>query len=406
MAQAANRKLTIFVHRASECLTDHEPHGDGLICFSLLNGLAQRGHKVFAYANRAPIHHCHPNLQVRTARHRVPANSLADWEHAWRAERWFGQLLQQNPIDMVWRMHPYGGCLHPPRTQGRTLVIGPLFHGWPAHLAAGETTGRPRLGVGIGPYVHRTSERTWQATLKRAKLLLCATVPLEQEMQAQFPGTATLHTPVIVDAPANLPPGENPQARSLRAARPFRLLLVAGLVSNKHPRLFVDTVRLLRAQGLNVEGVLIGDGLERADLQTYCAAQGLQESVVFRGKLPHADVWSELQQADVLVSCSGFEAYGRSIVEAMALGVPCVCYAGSGGPAEFITNGADGALVKELTPEAYARTIGELVASPPTWQALACGALHTAQQWRSETVLSQLELALFRICPAASMPGA
>src|SRR4051794_21660375 len=101
-------KLSVFVHRASERLTDHDSHGDGLICFSLLNGLAARGHRVYAYTDHPAVARAHPNLIVAGRRHRSPFNSLAPWEHAWRAERWLGQLLRTGPIDLVWRMHPYG----------------------------------------------------------------------------------------------------------------------------------------------------------------------------------------------------------------------------------------------------------------------------------------------------------
>src|SRR5690242_13181838 len=100
------KRLTIFVHRASELLTDHASHGDGLICFSLLNGLAERGHQIFAYADHAAIRECSPRLQVRTERHCTPANSLISWEHARRAERWLRELSRTQQIDLVWRMQP------------------------------------------------------------------------------------------------------------------------------------------------------------------------------------------------------------------------------------------------------------------------------------------------------------
>ena len=71
-----SKPLTIFVHRASECLTDHESHGDGLICFSLLSGLAERGHQIFAYTNTAPIRQCSPNLHVKTITSEYQRNAL------------------------------------------------------------------------------------------------------------------------------------------------------------------------------------------------------------------------------------------------------------------------------------------------------------------------------------------
>ena len=56
--------LNIFVQRASECLTDYFPNGDGLICFSLLGELAKRGHKIFAYTNRDEVKNRPVNLEI------------------------------------------------------------------------------------------------------------------------------------------------------------------------------------------------------------------------------------------------------------------------------------------------------------------------------------------------------
>ena len=126
-------KLSLFVHRASECLTDHEAHGEGLICFSLLKGLVDRGHRIFAYTNRVAVRDMPQGLIVRSGQHRVPANSLAPWEHTWRATRWLRQLIKEEPIDLVWHMNPAGGggCPRPPQTFGKPLVVGPLYYGWP-----------------------------------------------------------------------------------------------------------------------------------------------------------------------------------------------------------------------------------------------------------------------------------
>ena len=356
-------KLTIFVHRASECLTDHEAHGDGLICFSLLNGLAERGHRIFAYANRAPIRACHPNLQVRTAQHRVPANSLAPWEHGLRADRWLRELARNTKIDLVWRMHPYhGSCPAPPDTQGRPLVIGPMFYGWPADPAKPPTTGRPRLGVGIEPLARPFAERGWRRALAQASLLICATRPHTEAMRRQVPGAKTLTLPVIVEPPQGQAADPDKQSRTRTPGSRFHLLFVANLVAYKNPLVFCETLSLLRARGAAVQGTLIGDGPERKRLEAYCQANGLQDIIRFAGKTPNAEVYLRLQQADALVSLSEGEPYGRSIVEAMSVGTPVICHR-SGGPADFITDGVDGVLVDELTPGAYAQAVAKLIAS-------------------------------------------
>jgi glycosyltransferase involved in cell wall biosynthesis len=382
--------LSIFVHRASECLTDHESHGDGLICFSLLNGLAQRGHQIFAYANTAPIRKCHPNLVVKTARHRVPANSLAPYEHAWRADRWLKELAKTTPIDLVWRMHPYGvSCPTPPQTDGRPLVVGPLFYNWPKPAKGENPSGQPRFGVGLGGVLEPLGQRGWDRTLQRAALILCATEPHTEAIRAQYPNARVETLPVIIDTPDM---GDERRARM----PPVRLLFIANLVANKRPQIFCETIKSLRDRGIPAEGVVLGDGPERGALEAYCAQNGMNFAICFTGKVPNMEVFQHLRESHFLVSTSHGEPYGRGIAEAMAVGTPAVCHR-SGGPADFVADGEDGLLVDKLTGPAYAARIAEAIQGQEPWKTLSNNARCKAQDWRSEVVLTRLEEMLTQV---------
>ena len=396
-----HQTLSIFVHRASECLTDYESHGDGLICYSLLNGLAQRGHRIYAYANTAPICEEHPRLQVKTAQHRVPANSLANWEHSWRADQWQKELGRTTTFDLVWRMHPYSwGCPRPPLTNGKPLVVGPLFYGWPDQPATQNPLARPRFGIGIEGLVKPAALRGWQRTLSQAALILCATDNHTAAVQEEYPRSRVQTLPVIVDTPDDA--GRGLRA-SYSASRPLRLLFIANLLPYKQPLVFCEAIQRLRAYGIPAEGVLLGDGPERAKVEAYCAEHGLKSAVCFRGKVANAEVFEHLRESHFLVSTSLGEPYGRGIAEAMAVGIPAVCHR-SGGPADFIADGGDGLLVEELTPKAYADRIAEAVNRPGLWQALSENARRKAAAWRSEVVLSHLEESLLDVA-ARSVRG-
>lgn len=393
MTDTTARPLGIFVSYASGCLTDHEPHGDGLICFSLLDGLARRGHNVFAYTPHAAIRDGDPRLRVRVRGHLSPADSLAGWEHLWRAGRWLREVVRTERIDLTWRMHPYGAaCPGEPPTAGRPLMIGPLFRGWPADTPVPAGLGQPRFGFGIGKYLRPFTRRGWERAMRSAGLILCATPGHVREVQAKYPGARVLLTPVIVDPP----PGDRPQAR-WTGQGPFRLLFVANLYPGKNARMFCEVVCELRRRGLDARGTMIGDGVERAAVEELSAARGLGEHVRMLGKVPNAEVFGHLRTSHLLVSTSVGEPYGRGIAEAMAVGIPAACHR-SGGPAEFITSGEDGLLAGELTAAAYANAIAPVVADPARWDALAAGAARTAADWRSEVVLGALEQALVGLC--------
>ena len=386
--------LSIFVHRASECLTDHESHGDGLICFSLLNGLAERGHEVHAFANTAPIRKTSPRLHVKTARHRVPANSLASWEYSWRADQWLREVERDAPVDLVWRMHPYGAaCPSPPKTGGRPLVVGPLFYGWPDQPGTRPTSGQPRFGVGLQGLVRPLMERGWHQTLQAASLIFCATEPHTAAIQTQYPQAVVKTLPVIVTPPDGL--GTASQ-RGPEPGGPVTLLFVANLVPYKNPDVFIEMVALLRQSGVDAQGIILGDGPERERLQAQCTRLGMDRAICFVGKVPNAEVYRRVSEADFLVSLSQGEPYGRGITEAMSVGTPAVCHR-SGGPTDFIKDGEDGLLVDELTADAYATRIQSALRTPDNWGRLSVNATRKAEGWRSDVVLSRLEENLYAV---------
>ena len=87
----------------------------------------------------------------------------------------------------------------------------------------------------------------------------------------------------------------------------------------------------------------------------------LQDHVRFLGECD--DVPSLLRATDALLIPSWEEPFGRSMIEAMAMGVPVIATT-VGGPAEVITQRRDGMLVPPRKPEAWARAIKNLIKSP------------------------------------------
>ena len=344
---AEQRTLTIFVHRASECLTDHRSHGDGLICHSLLAGLARRGHKIYAFTNDDQVGNKVENLIVRGQAPRSPAHALANWELAWRANRWLKRIARHERIDLVWRMHPYGmGCPAVPAHGDRPLVVGPLFYAWPVASSA-EALGRPRLGFGIAPLLRPLAERGWARTLKQASLVICAT-PAHAQATSALTGGQVVSIPVMVQPPVGLEdkPADPEQA--------LRLLFVGNLEPKKNAQVFVETVALLERQNIAVQGAIVGEGSEDRALRDLAARLGV--SIQFLGRLPNNEIYGVMAQFDMLLSASVSEPYGRSIVEAMSVGTPALCHR-SGGPADIIDDGADGLLSSVLSAEAYAKLL-------------------------------------------------
>ncbi len=92
---------------------------------------------------------------------------------------------------------------------------------------------------------------------------------------------------------------------------------------------------------------IIGEGAQIEDYKRWVAGHGLQEKVVFAGRVPHERLRDEYDQAEIVVSPHIWtEPFGRTVAEAMAQGKAVVA-ANSGGPGEIIQDGWTGFLFEK-----------------------------------------------------------
>jgi glycosyltransferase involved in cell wall biosynthesis len=110
----------------------------------------------------------------------------------------------------------------------------------------------------------------------------------------------------------------------------LRLLSVGRLVEKKGHCYLIEACQLLRAQGVDFECRIVGDGPLRSELGSLIAHYGLEERVHLLGALPHSGVMSLLAWCDVFaLPCIIAEDGDRDgmpvvLAEAMAMEVPVV----------------------------------------------------------------------------------
>ncbi|MHA1730310.1 MAG: glycosyltransferase family 4 protein [Promethearchaeota archaeon] len=121
----------------------------------------------------------------------------------------------------------------------------------------------------------------------------------------------------------------------------FKCVVVGSFTLGKRQEDAVRAIGVLAERGVDVELAMVGGGEEdyRARVERLVGERGLQNRVhLFREvKNPFPLV----NGADVLVTCSEFEAFSRVPIEAMLLGKP-VIGARSGGTVEQIEDGVTG----------------------------------------------------------------
>lgn len=134
-------------------------------------------------------------------------------------------------------------------------------------------------------------------------------------------------------------------------SNPLRLVCTGRMVAAKGHRILLEALARLASEGIDFTCTLIGDGPERPVLESLSARLGIADHVRFLGSMAHQPTLSEVAKADVFVLASFAEGLPVALMEAMALGVPCVSTTIAAIP-ELIDDHTNGLLVPPANPEA------------------------------------------------------
>lgn len=193
------------------------------------------------------------------------------------------------------------------------------------------------------------------ATVATARLLICVSPSLARDVIAELEADPrkVVVVPDCYDEATFCYDGEEPHREG-----PLRLVSVGRLVPVKGFDVLLGALRRVTDKGLDAVLTLVGDGPERAALETQAAELGISERVRFTGALPGEELAALLRETDAFVSSSRREGFGVAIVEALASGLPVVATR-SGGP-ESIVGPDDGILCAADDTDALAACIAEM----------------------------------------------
>jgi glycosyltransferase involved in cell wall biosynthesis len=122
----------------------------------------------------------------------------------------------------------------------------------------------------------------------------------------------------------------------------FVLLTIGRLVARKATTRLVD---ILAAHGLpDTHLLIVGDGPDFAAIRQRAAEHGIADRVHLLGQVSDTEKCAALSVADAFVTTSQHEGFGLVFLEAMAFGLPIVCY-DRGGHTDFLRSGETGFVV-------------------------------------------------------------
>lgn len=107
----------------------------------------------------------------------------------------------------------------------------------------------------------------------------------------------------------------------------YKIIHVANNMNNdiKGHSVLLHAVAKLRGKGSDVEVCFVGDGSKRSEFEQVAIELGIREHVEFTGLLSSKqEVRQKLMEADLCVFPTKAEGLPRVIIEAMAVGLPCI----------------------------------------------------------------------------------
>jgi glycosyltransferase involved in cell wall biosynthesis len=171
----------------------------------------------------------------------------------------------------------------------------------------------------------------------------------------------------------------------------FAFFYVGRLNPVKDLGTMLDAFATLSADGsLRTRLYLVGDGPERAMLEARRDALGLGERATFLGA--RSDISEVLMAADAFVMSSKSEGLPMALLEAMAVGVPCIATAVGGIP--DLLGGDKGLLVPAQNARALADAMAAIARSPELRQRLVThAAANLVRHYALDTIANRyLEL--------------
>jgi colanic acid/amylovoran biosynthesis glycosyltransferase len=153
---------------------------------------------------------------------------------------------------------------------------------------------------------------------------------------------------------------------SLPENRPPKIVAVGRLVEKKGFSDLIDACALLAESQFDFECTIIGGGDLEEALHSQVEQLGLEECVELVGPRPQQEVHREIREATVCVapcitaSTGDRDGLPTILLEAMALGTPCLSTSVTGVP-EVVRHGETGILVPEQQPKKLAQAIQQLI---------------------------------------------
>jgi glycosyltransferase involved in cell wall biosynthesis len=168
----------------------------------------------------------------------------------------------------------------------------------------------------------------------------------------------------------------------------FVLVTIGRLVARKATTRLIDTFAATSLRDAHL--LIVGDGPDRDAIVQRAAERGIANRVHLLGQVSDAEKHAALAVADAFVTTSQHEGFGLVFLEAMAFGLPIVCY-DRGGQTDFLATGETGFVVHLNDEPAFTAALLELHDDAESRRALGARNRERVEQYFIDTCARRYE---------------
>lgn len=139
----------------------------------------------------------------------------------------------------------------------------------------------------------------------------------------------------------------------------------------------------------NLRLEIVGDGSKKEELINLCKNLNILDYVHFTGKLDSQQVETEMLKSSLFVLTSKSESFSLVLVEASALGIPCISFDIDVGPREIITDSENGFIIKYRNEELMKDKILEVMDNSDIRNKIGNNAKINAERYYIENVVNE-----------------
>jgi len=165
----------------------------------------------------------------------------------------------------------------------------------------------------------------------------------------------------------------------------FKIIHVANAITGemKGHRTLIDAAKIVIDSGYDITVFFIGDGLSVKKFKQYASDSGVENRVKFIGRIHSKKaIMSELSEKDLFVFPSQSEGLPRSVIEALAVGLPCLSTPVGGIP-ELINKRY---LFSPMDKRGFAHSIISLIENPQELERMSYDNINKAREFTNQNL--------------------